>query len=732
MGENHKRFGTFDGVFVPTILTIIGVILYLRLGWVVGHVGLLGAFLIIILAHISTITTGLAMASMTTNVKIGDGGFYSILSRSLGLEIGGAIGISLYISQTLSIALYIIGFTEIWVSLFPQHPAKLVSSVVLLLILILSIVNAKIAIKSQYIILTIIALSLISFFMGEKDTSVHIVLWNAHPSLSFWEVFAVFFPAVTGISAGAALSGELKDPRKNIPIGMLFAIGIGFFIYIAVALWLGISATPSHLLSDNLIFEKIARWRWPVIGGIMGATLSSAIGSILGAPRILMALGQDRIIPFYKIWAWRSKNGEPRYSLLFTAIIVEISILLWDLNSIAPLLTMFFLITYSMINLATYIEKTIGITSFRPSFKIPSIITLIGGVWCLLTMFLIDSLFAAISIVLIVIFYVIQVRRGHKTLWGDVRGAMFTAIAEWALKVSAKMPKTPKNWKPNLMIPVEDPKKWEGIMRFVKDIVYPKGTLRVFSIKAYERELPLRISHLIDFFFKHGERDERDFRVKGVKELKKELAQLVEPIKKEGIFTTAMVIESENFLEGINIVTQVMKGMFFPPNIMFLTMSEDKRKDDRLEQLIAIAIKESIGLLILGLNKSVMFKNKKVVNLWIRDKSPNQNLATLVSLEIFKEWGKLRLIRVTDSEEKFEFERDDLKRIVEEQRLPLKSELVVMVGTFWERLNDTPPADINIFGISGEMRVENMHRIVELTGTTCLFAKGAGDEELSC
>ncbi len=732
MGENHKRFGTFDGVFVPTILTIIGVILYLRLGWVVGHVGLLGAFLIIILAHISTITTGLAMASMTTNVKIGDGGFYSILSRSLGLEIGGAIGISLYISQTLSIALYIIGFTEIWVSLFPQHPAKLVSSVVLLLILILSIVNAKIAIKSQYIILTIIALSLISFFMGEKDTSVHIVLWNAHPSLSFWEVFAVFFPAVTGISAGAALSGELKDPRKNIPIGMLFAIGIGFVIYIAVALWLGISAAPSHLLSDNLIFEKIARWRWPVIGGIMGATLSSAIGSILGAPRILMALGQDRIIPFYKIWAWRSKNGEPRYSLLFTAIIVEISILLWDLNSIAPLLTMFFLITYSMINLATYIEKTIGITSFRPSFKIPSVITLIGGVWCLLTMFLIDSLFAAISIVLIVIFYVIQVRRGHKTLWGDVRGAMFTAIAEWALKVSAKMPKTPKNWKPNLMIPVEDPKKWEGIMRFVKDIVYPKGTLRVFSIKAYERELPLRISHLIDFFFKHGERDERDFRVKGVKELKKELAQLVEPIKKEGIFTTAMVIESENFLEGINIVTQVMKGMFFPPNIMFLTMSEDKRKDDRLEQLIAIAIKESIGLLILGLNKSVMFKNKKVVNLWIRDKSPNQNLATLVSLEIFKEWGKLRLIRVTDSEEKLEFERDDLKRIVEEQRLPLKSELVVMVGTFWEKLNDTPPADINIFGISGEMRVENMHRIVELTGTTCLFAKGAGDEELSC
>jgi len=730
MNESPKRFGTFDGVFTPTILTIIGVIMYLRLGWVVGNTGFLGALLIILLAHVATLTTGLAMASMTTNVKIGDGGFYSLISRSLGLEVGGAIGISLYISQTLSVALYIVGFTEVWVSIFPKHSPRIVSSVVLIGILVLSMISAKVVMKFQYLIMLIILFSLFSFFLGKSSGEYNPLLWSSHSPVSFWVVFAVFFPAVTGISAGAAMSGELKNPRKNIPIGMLSAIGIGFLIYVMSAFCLNAHATQAQLISDNLIMRDLARWKWAIIAGIMGATLSSALGSILGAPRILTALGQDRVIPFSSVWEKRSRTGEPRYSLVMTAVIVETSILLGDLNSIAPLLTMFFLITYGMINIAVFFEKVIGITSFRPSFKVPAFVSFVGGAWCFTIMFLINPLFAFLSFMVIVTFYFIQVKRELKAPWGDIRSALFNSISEWAAKTSLKMPQTAKNWKPNLMIPVEEPKNWNCLIGFIKDIVFPKGTVRLFSVIIRDEEIGTITKNIANFFFHRNEDSHYPGNPKKRKKLEKEMNELIEPIKRVGIFSTSMVVEAPGFLDGLHIITQVMKGMFFPPNIMFLTMSSNREKDKKLEQLIAISIEERLGLLVMGVHKTVRLGNGKTINLWLRDKSPNQNLAALITIELNRTWDKLRLIRVTPNKKRLKYENDDLLRIKDEARLPSNIELIVLVGDFFEILDkEAPSADINIFGISGKMDLDNMHKIVNLTGTSCLFAKDSGAED---
>jgi len=213
---SEKKFGTFEGVFTPTILTIIGVIMYLRLGWVVGTVGLGATLVIILLAHVATITTGLSLSSMTTNIRIGAGGFYSVISRSLGLEAGGAVGLPLYFSQTFSIALYIIGFTEAWIRIFPTHDTRLIATTVLLLLLVLSYIGAKVAMKVQYLIMAIVALSLVSFFLGKGEEGHQIVLWTKSLEIPFWKVFAIFFPAVTGIAAGAAMSGDLKEPRRSL------------------------------------------------------------------------------------------------------------------------------------------------------------------------------------------------------------------------------------------------------------------------------------------------------------------------------------------------------------------------------------------------------------------------------------------------------------------------------------------------------------------------------------
>ncbi len=222
-----RRFGTFTGVFSPTLLTILGVILYLRLGWVVGNAGLFGTWLIILLACTITGCTGLAMSSITTNIRIGAGGAFSIISQSLGLEVGGSVGIPLYLSQSLSVAMYIFGFREGWLWLFPKHPALLVDTVVFLVLFAIAYVSASLAFRVQYLILGMIAASLISVLVAAAWGSIRYapVAWGAFPGspenhfmgAGFWYVFAVFSPAVSGIMAGVNMSGELKNPRRSIP-----------------------------------------------------------------------------------------------------------------------------------------------------------------------------------------------------------------------------------------------------------------------------------------------------------------------------------------------------------------------------------------------------------------------------------------------------------------------------------------------------------------------------------
>ncbi len=728
MNKNTKRFGTFEGVFTPTLLTIVGVILYLRLGWVVGSVGILGALVIILLAHVATITTSLAMSSMATNTPVGAGGFYALISNSLGLEVGGAIGIPLYLSQALGATLYITGFTEVWISLFPTHNFHLVATILLVLLLFLSYVSAKAAMKVQYLIMAVIGLSLLAFFLTHARTSIRVPAWVNPGEHSFWKVFAIYFPAVTGIGAGAAMSGDLKNPQKSLPVGVLSAVAMGLLVYVAVAFGLWLVASPAELRGDYMIMVHKAIWPWAVVAGIMGATVSSALGTLVGAPRILMALGQDRLIPFHEQWAAQSAGGEPRNAILFTGVLVEISLLLWNLNAIASLLTMFFLITYGMINLAVFIEKGIGIPSFRPSFNIPLFIPLIGSLWCLAVMFLINPIFAFTSQFLILILYVVLVKQDISAPGGDIRSGLFMEIAEWASRTAARMPSGAKTWKPNLMIPVESPKDWAHVLGFVRDIVAPRGTLRLFSVNIVARGVENKIGQLVNSLFRKGSAKAEDLPGPTTNELKAQLEELVAPVKKEGIFTAATVIESRDFLEGMSIITQVMKGIFFPPNMIFLTMSPDRSKDRRLEELITIALQERLGIVILALHPQMGFGNRKQVNVWLRSRSPNINLALLVAIQLKNNWkGRLRLISVTQAENKGRTQRF-LTRVRERGRLPRGTEILIPVGDFQKIVENAPLADLNIFGMSGDLSCDIMHDIADRSGTSCLFVKDSGQE----
>ena len=275
-----RGLGTFGGVFTPTLLTILGVIMFLREGWVIGNAGLLGGVLVIVAAFVITGITGLSMSSITTNIRIGAGGAYAIVAQSLGLEIGGSLGIPRYISQALAVTMYVFGFREGWLWIFPGHHPLLVDVVVFASLYLIAYLSLDLAIRVQYLIMAIIIGALVSIAVAAFQGSMviplsEVQLWGDFPGApddgfggtTFWTVFAVFFPASTGIMAGANLSGDLRNPRRSIPLGTMSAIAVSLVIYLALAYWLARSATPDELVSNYTIMMEKAAWGPAVLAG---------------------------------------------------------------------------------------------------------------------------------------------------------------------------------------------------------------------------------------------------------------------------------------------------------------------------------------------------------------------------------------------------------------------------------------------------------------------------------
>lgn len=696
-----RRFGTFGGVFTPDVLTILGVIMYLRLTWVVGNAGFAGAVLIILLAKTVTICTGLSMSSITTNIKIGAGGAYSIISKSLGLEAGGSIGISLYIAQALSAALYIIGFTEGWLRVFPHHTPIVVSSIAWISLLIISYISAQLAIRVQYVIMTVIGISLLSFFLTPAKPVAQFVLYGNFEDAGFWRVFAVFFPAVTGIMAGANLSGDLKDPRRSIPLGTITAVLVTMIIYIALAYTAARIAVPEELRTNQLIMVDKALWGQSVIAGIMGATLSSALGSMLGAPRILQALAEQKTIPFSRMFSAKTEGNEPRNAIIFTGILIELALITGNLNFLASLITMFFLITYGMLNLVVFAQQAMKIISFRPTFKIPIFVPLLGATQCIAIMFLINPIFSAVALIIIVILYVWLAHKGLEAKWGDIRGGLVLFLTEKAAKLAQRFPRHQISWKPDLLLPIEKPEAWTGPLLLIRNIVHPSGSIFAFTIKK-ER----------------------------VEKTQEALDGLFLPLKEQGTLVYTTVIEESNFLHGATLVIQILRSRTFRPNILFLTVGRDSRKDATINQLIAQASKYEMGVILLNQHPRIAFGMQRDLNLWLRDKSPNWHLAMLITLQLHMNWeGKINLIATASDKTDKKRLQGFLERISDRARLPSMTDFHVLVGTFKESLGKAPRADINVLGLGpGNIPFTRIREVSNLTNSSCIFIKDSGQE----
>ena len=460
MSDKQGRFNTFGGVFTPCTLTILGVIMYLRLGHVVGRAGIVYSLGIVAASTAITFITTLSLAAIATNTRVKGGGAYYLISRSLGVEFGGAIGIVFYVAQAVSVALYVIGFSEALFGTFPipPHLFVYVASAVNAIVFVCVFIGAGWTIRVQYVILSVLGLSLVSFFVGVfRSADIALAQSNMAPRFvgteNLYTMFALFFPAVTGIMAGANMSGDLKDPAKSIPAGTLWAILVTSIVYVAMVAGLGLSRSAGDLLGPTMVVRDVSWMPSLVTAGVFAATVSSALGSMMGAPRILQAFAKDNVFKWLNVFAAGSgSSNEPRVAIVFTWIVAQLFVFAGDLDAIAPVITMAFMITYGTINLATFYEGVTRNPSYRPRFPYCHwSISLLGALGCLVVMFLIAPVWAVVSIAGMVGIHGYIKSQEVRARWGDLRSGLLFERARRNLLKLEEFGNHPKNWRPVIL-----------------------------------------------------------------------------------------------------------------------------------------------------------------------------------------------------------------------------------------------------------------------------------------
>ncbi len=520
--DSGNKFGTFAGVFTPSILTILGAIMFLRANFIIGHAGIIGALLILVIAKSITGLTSLSVSAVSTNMEVRGGGAYFMISRVLGPQFGGAIGVALFFAQALSVPFYILAFTEALTSSFPALAPHsfLIMMIAASALFAVSYVGTSWAIKAQYIIMAILVIAIIAFMGGGlRDFSAETFRMNLAPSgdpkYSFWVVFAIYFPAVTGILAGINMSGDLAEPSKSIPRGTFLAIGVGFLVYMIQIVISGgaydrntLIEQPYASLQNGALFGA----GFLVAAGVVAATLSSALGSYLGAPRILQALAKDKILPAIGFFA-KGKTGtdEPQRGLVLTAGIT-FSVLLFAsqagdkaLNLVAPVISMFFLYTYGMINLAAFIEGMGHNPSFRPRFKLFHwSAALLGAFGCLAVTLLINVVAAVISGLLMALLYWYITSRRLLAGFGDARRGYVYTAAMRNLQLLSDMDEDSRNWRPAALVFCGNPNSRELLVRYANwlegghGVVYMANIL-VGSIEEYASHRKMAIRQMKEF-----------------------------------------------------------------------------------------------------------------------------------------------------------------------------------------------------------------------------------------
>ncbi|MBT3182026.1 MAG: amino acid permease [Deltaproteobacteria bacterium] len=472
----------------------------------------------------------------------------------------------------------------------------------------------------------------------------------------FWIVFAVFFPAVTGIEAGLAMSGDLKNPARSLPIGTILAVLFGFIVYISIPIFL-LSIVPKDALIENrFIFQTVAKYKGIILLGIWGATLSSALGSLLGAPRTLQALAKDKIVPSFLGNGYGSQNN-PRIATAVSFLIALIALIFGNLNSIAPVLSMFFLTTYGTLNLVAGLEGIISNPSWRPSFRTPWSISLLGALLCLIAMFMINAGATFIAIASVTALYYFIAKMKFNDRWLDIRRSIHMALARFSIYRLADKGEDARSWRPNILVLSGSPTKRFYLIELADAFSHGKGFLTVASILQQENIAPEKIDEM--------ERSIREY----LKE--KDIPALVE------------IVVADNFSAGVeNLVKTYGIGPLIP-NTIVMGETEDDGKYIEFAKIVRLIYKSQRNLVIIReskISKPVETPHKQI-SCWWGGKRNNGGLmlALAYMLQTSPEWrgAKLSIKTIVKDEEEQEPTRKEIGEFLKEARVIADADVVV-------------------------------------------------------
>ena len=728
MKNDTKKFGTAP-VFFTAISTILGAILFLRFGYAVGALGFWGVILIIILGHMVTIPTALAISEIATNKRVEGGGEYFIISRSFGLNIGATIGIALFMSQAVSVAFYVIAFTESFEFLFNFLSEKfnfvmsrqVISLPVMFMIAFLIIKKGtNHGVKALYFINAILLISLILFFLGKSGNNELSALNLADAQFKnlkdFFVVFAIIFPAFTGITAGVGLSGDLKKPSRSIPLGTMLATVSGMIVYFFVVYKLAKSVSAEDLLQHQLIMSKIAIGGAFIIPlGLATATISSALSSIMVAPRTLQALASDQSFPSKKLNQWlsssRKNDGEPHNATLVTAVIAFVFVAFGNVNAVALIISMFFMVTYGSLCLISFLNHFGSSPSYRPAFRSRWYISLTGflvSVWIMFKISTSYTLFAFVTIALIYIYinYYHKNRKGFASIFAN---ALFQLNRNLQIMIQNKNSKKAfKEWRPSAICISKDSFARDKAFQLLSWISYKYGfgtylhRIEGYYSKTTVQQAGIELKRLLDMFSE----TEHHFYID----------TLISPSYTSGI-AQSIQIPGIAGMENNMVIFEYDKD------------NPEKNLDDIINNF-SLVDAGNFDICILGSSaKTIVFKNG--IHVWINTlDSENANLMILLSFIILghPDWAKGYIqIFVICYPENIDETKKKMSDLVNSGRLPITAKNIkiikqkpdISIKTIINQYSEN--AGLTLIGIREEMvkhEKEKLFEGYERQGTT--------------
>lgn len=678
--EHGHGFGTMP-VFLASISTILGAVLFLRFGYAVGHVGVLGTLLIIALGHMVTLPTALAIAEIATNRRVEGGGEYFIISRSFGTTIGAAIGISLYLSQAISVAFYTIAMAEAFRPLGPafqsfigiEFDPRLVSLPATVALAALVIARgADLGVKALAFVVAVLAASLLAFFLGgpvegaAEGVSLTATIPAADP---FMLVFAIVFPAFTGMTAGVGLSGDLANPRRSLPLGILGATVVGMAVYVAVVFKLAASAPPEVLAADPLVMSQIALWGPIVPIGLVCATISSALGSILVAPRTLQALAADGVAPLPAVngflAAGRGPQNEPRNATLVTAGLALAFVAAGSVDFVARIISMFFMVTYGALCAISLLEHFAARPSYRPSFRSKWWLSLLGAGMCLFLMFQMDPLYALAAIVAMVVLYrVIESTRGGES---DL-AAIFLGVMTQATR--------------HLQVRLQHGRRRPSRVEWRPSVVMVDG-------RTFSRSAPLRflgwLCHRFGFgTYLHYIPGQLD--AEGFKQSRRELSRLIalSEAAAEGVYLDTMVSPSLQTALAQSLQIPGVSGMDNNSVLFEFSRHDAPEVLAEVAQGCGMAAAAQMNSLVLR-HGDHFFGNRREIHIWLTwHDYKNANLMILLAYILLghRDWEQAEVrIFAAFPHDRVAAERTRLREMIAAGRLPMTEKSLRIIGT---------------------------------------------------